>query len=78
MHVDHGIGRYEGLERIAITNVQHDCLLIIYSGGDKLFLPVENIDLLSRYGKEGGEQLSSINLAVHHGRPKGTDQGPGA
>ena len=55
VHVDHGIGRYEGLERISTSGVEHDCLLIVYAGGDKLFLPVENIELLSRYGKEGGE-----------------------
>ena len=69
MHVDHGIGRYEGLERIDISGVQHDCLLIIYSGGDKLFLPVENIDLLSRYGKEGGEaQLDKLGGASWQAR----------
>ena len=55
VHVDHGIGRYEGLEKITTGNVDHDCLLLIYQGGDKLFLPVENIDLLSRFGKEGGD-----------------------
>ena len=58
VHVDHGIGRYEGLEKITTSsqtggNIDHDCLLLIYAGGDKLFLPVENIDLLSRYGGEG-------------------------
>ena len=69
VHVDHGIGRYEGLERIDISGVQHDCLLIIYSGGDKLFLPVENIDLLSRYGKEGGEaQLDKLGGASWQAR----------
>ena len=55
VHVDHGIGRYEGLEKINTGGVDHDCLLLIYQGGDKLFLPVENIDLLSRFGKEGGD-----------------------
>ena len=49
--------------------LQHDCLLIIYSGGDKLFLPVENIDLLSRYGKEGGEaQLDKLGGASWQAR----------
>jgi len=55
VHVDHGIGRYEGLEKINTGGVDHDCLLLVYQGGDKLFLPVENIDLLSRFGKEGGD-----------------------
>ena len=55
VHVDHGIGRYEKLETISIAGADHDCVLLIYAGGDKLYLPVENIDLLSRYGREGGE-----------------------
>ena len=64
VHVDHGIGRYEGLERITTGGADHECLLIVYAGGDKLFLPVENIDLLSRYGKEGGEgQLDKLGGA---------------
>ena len=64
VHVDHGIGRYEGLEKITTGGVDHDCLLIVYAGGDKLFLPVENIDLLTRYGKEGGEaQLDKLGGA---------------
>ncbi len=52
VHVDHGIGRYEGLQTLEIQGQPHDCLLIIYHGGDKLFLPVENIELLSRYGSD--------------------------
>ncbi|MEG9862466.1 MAG: transcription-repair coupling factor [Parvularculales bacterium] len=75
VHVDHGIGRYEGLERIETTDAQHDCLLIIYAGGDKLFLPVENIDLLSRYGKEGGDaqmdRLGSASWQARKARIKG-------
>ncbi len=55
VHVDHGIGRYENLETLNILGADHDCVLLVYAGGDKLYLPVENIDLLSRYGREGGE-----------------------
>lgn len=50
VHVEHGIGRYEGLETITAAGAPHDCLKIIYAGDDKLFLPVENIELLSRFG----------------------------
>jgi transcription-repair coupling factor (superfamily II helicase) len=50
VHADHGIGRYEGLETIHVLNTAHDCVKLIYLGGDKLFVPVENLDLLSRYG----------------------------
>jgi transcription-repair coupling factor (superfamily II helicase) len=52
VHVDHGIGRFIGLRTIEAAGAPHDCLEIHYHGGDKLFLPVENIELLSRYGSE--------------------------
>ncbi|KEO86998.1 transcription-repair coupling factor [Erythrobacter sp. JL475] len=50
VHVEHGIGKYLGLEPIAVGKSQHDCVALEYAGGDKLFIPVENIDVLSRYG----------------------------
>ncbi len=52
VHVDHGIGRYEGLQTLEIGGAPHDCLLLVYDGGDKLYLPVENIEVLSRYASE--------------------------
>src|SRR5204862_711387 len=52
VHVDHGIGRFAGLRAIEAAGAPHDCLEIHYAGGDKLFLPVENVELLSRYGAE--------------------------
>ena len=52
VHVEHGIGRFVGLRAIEAAGAPHDCLEIHYAGGDKLFLPVENIELLSRYGSE--------------------------
>jgi len=52
VHVDHGIGRFIGLRAIEAAGAPHDCLEIHYAGGDKLFLPVENVELLSRYGAE--------------------------
>jgi len=52
VHVDHGIGRFVGLRTIEVTGHPHDCLELHYAGDDKLFLPVENIELLSRYGSE--------------------------
>lgn len=52
VHVDHGIGRFEGLETLTVSGAPHDCLRIIYEGGDKLYVPVENIDVLSRFGSE--------------------------
>ncbi len=55
VHVDHGIGRFIGLETISAAGAPHDCLEIHYAGGDKLYLPVENIELLTRYGGEDAE-----------------------
>ncbi|QNQ11106.1 transcription-repair coupling factor [Sphingomonas alpina] len=52
VHVDHGIGRYEGLTSIPVGQSPHDCVALSYAGGDKLFVPVENIDVLSRYGSD--------------------------
>jgi transcription-repair coupling factor (superfamily II helicase) len=61
VHVDHGIGRFEGLQTITALGAPHDCLELRYAGGDKLYLPVENIELLSRYGSEGeGVQLDKL------------------
>ena len=54
VHVDHGIGRYKGLETITALGAPHECISLEYAGGDKLYLPVENIELLSRYGHEEG------------------------
>lgn len=50
VHTHHGIGRFEGLEPLLINEKVHDCLRLIYEGHEKLFLPVENIDLITRYG----------------------------
>jgi transcription-repair coupling factor (superfamily II helicase) len=52
VHTDHGIGRFVGLRTITALGAPHDCLELVYHGGDKLYLPVENIELLSRYGSE--------------------------
>jgi transcription-repair coupling factor (superfamily II helicase) len=61
VHVDHGIGRFIGLRAIDVAGAPHDCLEIHYAGGDKLFLPVENIELLSRYGsEEAGVELDRL------------------
>ncbi|WP_304620376.1 transcription-repair coupling factor [Paracoccus sediminilitoris] len=54
VHVEHGIGRYTGIETITAAGVPHDCVALEYAGGDRLYLPVENIELLSRYGHEEG------------------------
>jgi transcription-repair coupling factor (superfamily II helicase) len=55
VHVDHGIGRFIGLKQIEAAGAPHDCLELHYAGGDKLFVPVENIELMTRYGSEESE-----------------------
>ncbi len=55
VHVDHGIGRFVGLTPIEAAGAPHDCLEIHYAEAAKLFLPVENIELLSRYGSEDAD-----------------------
>ncbi|MEQ6203880.1 transcription-repair coupling factor [Sulfitobacter sp. HNIBRBA2951] len=54
VHVDHGVGRYLGMEVITAIGAAHECLLLEYADQTKLYLPVENIELLSRYGHEEG------------------------
>ena len=59
VHREHGVGRYEGLVTLEIHYARHDCLRLTYEGGDKLFVPVENIDVLSRYG--AGEEGAALD-----------------
>jgi transcription-repair coupling factor (superfamily II helicase) len=69
VHVDHGIGRFEGLKTIDVQGAPHDCLFLTYQGGDRLFLPVENIELLSRYGSdEAGVQLDRLGGSAWQAR----------
>ncbi len=54
VHIDHGVGRFDSLETLEAVGTLHDCLKIVYAGDDRLFVPVENIDVLSRFGSEEG------------------------
>ncbi len=54
VHVEHGVGRYLGLETITALGAPHACVALEYAENAKLYLPVENIELLSRYGHEDG------------------------
>ena len=54
VHVDHGIGRYLGMEVVTAAGAAHECLVLEYAESSKLYLPVENIELLSKYGHEEG------------------------
>ncbi|HEX5377224.1 MAG TPA: transcription-repair coupling factor, partial [Phenylobacterium sp.] len=69
VHIDHGIGRYDGLKTLDVQGAPHDCLELQYGGEAKLYLPVENIDLLTRYGAESeGVQLDRLGGAAWQAR----------
>lgn len=69
VHIDHGIARYEGLKTLDVQGAPHDTLELQYGGDAKLYLPVENIDLLTRYGAEGeGVQLDRLGGAAWQAR----------
>src|SRR6185437_13590198 len=74
VHVDHGIGRFTGLQAIEAAGAPHDCLEIHYAEGAKLYLPVENVELLSRYGSEESsvelDRLGSGNWQARKARMK--------
>lgn len=64
VHVDHGIGRFVELETINVAGIVNDCLKLEYAGGDKLFVPVVNLEVLSRFGSdEGATQLDKLGGA---------------
>ncbi len=69
VHIEHGIGRYEGLKTLEVNGAPHDCLDLQYGGEAKLYLPVENIDLLTRYGADSDSaQLDRLGSASWQSR----------
>ena len=57
VHVDHGIGRFDGLQTISSQGAEREFMLLIYADDAKLFVPVERMDLVSRYSS--GEATSA-------------------
>jgi transcription-repair coupling factor (superfamily II helicase) len=49
VHIDHGIGRFEGLQTITSQGSEREFMLLVYADNAKLFVPVERMDLVSRY-----------------------------
>ena len=72
VHIDHGVGKYVGFETIMAAGAPHDCLIIQYLGEDKLFLPVENMNLLSKFGQEVGalDRLGSLGWQDRRSKTK--------
>jgi len=69
VHVEQGIGQYDGLITLEVGGAPHDCLRVLYAGGDKLFIPVENLEVLSRYGSaDSGAQLDKLGGAAWQAR----------
>ena len=64
VHIEHGVGKFLALETLKAAGTLHDCLKIEYAGGDKLYVPVENLEVLSRFGSdEGTVQLDRLGGA---------------
>jgi len=74
VHVDHGIGRFVGLKVIEAGGAPHECVELQYAGDTKLYLPVENIELLTRYGSDdpnvGLDKLGGVAWQAKKGRLK--------
>jgi transcription-repair coupling factor (superfamily II helicase) len=69
VHKEHGIGRFAGLVTLSVQGASHDCLKLMYDGDDKLFLPVENIEMVSRFGlDEEGAKLDKLGGASWQAR----------
>lgn len=61
VHIDYGIGQYQGLESVIVDNRKRDCLLITYQGNDRLYVPIEEFNRVSKYtGKDGSPSLSKL------------------
>jgi transcription-repair coupling factor (superfamily II helicase) len=62
VHVDHGVGRFLGLQRIPFGASEREVMQIEYSGGGKLLMPMENLNLIQRYtaGEEAQPKLDKL------------------
>ncbi len=74
VHRDHGIGRYDGLVTLEVSKRPHECVALTYDGANRLYVPVENLDVLSRYGSDSEgvalDKLGGVAWAARRGRMK--------
>jgi len=74
VHDEHGIAQFMSLKTMIVDRIAHDCLELHFDGGDKLFLPIESLDLITRYGGEEGQvkldKLGSIAWQARKARVK--------
>ena len=64
VHTDHGIGRYIGLTSVPVGKSPHDCVALEYAGGDKLYVPVQALHLVSRYTGAPAETAPILTQAL--------------
>ncbi len=66
VHVDHGIGRYAGLDRLSVDGISRDCLTLSYREGDRVFVPVDQMDRVQKYSSQEGAApiLSKLGTAA--------------
>lgn len=74
VHIDHGVGQFEGLKTLEVQGIRQECFHLTYAGGDRLFLPIENGDLIRRFGGEDGtvalDKLGGTAWALRKARLK--------
>lgn len=66
VHVDHGIGKYLGLQQIKVGNVEKECVAILYQDGDKLYVPVEKLERVHKYRAKEGASPALSKLGGTH------------
>ncbi len=64
VHIDHGVGRYQGLQTLELQGETREFLTIEYAGGDKLYVPVTSLHLVSRYAGTNPEHAPLHKLGT--------------
>lgn len=64
VHIDHGVGRYQGLTSLDVGNMENEYLTIQYAGDDKLYVPVSSLHLISRYAGASEESAPLHKLGT--------------
>jgi len=62
VHEEHGVGRYLGLQKLTVSDIESEFLAIEYAGGDKLYVPVASLHLISRYTGADAEHAPQHKL----------------
>lgn len=72
VHKEHGIGMFSNIQTIYVDKIAHDCLKIIYANNDIIYLPVENIDQIKKYGNDDAilDKLGGANWQRRKARLK--------